>query len=598
MLGLRAGRSRLRVWRTVAVGLALVPVVFCVIVGGLWLHDHASDLEGFRVRLTLLVTAEAAYVLVMAAALVGAVVLLGLVWRARRLDRPVAGWGRGLLLCGSLLIAATGAEIVCASRQTHVHQTMVVPIGGFDSDLRTGRTMRFAPPVVFPELPTEFPDPVGDRAIDVVVVGESSAQGVPFDKWLSIGHVVAWGLEQAMPDRPVRLEGVAMAGDTLEGQYQKLVSLPRRPDLFIIYCGHNEFASRLWWSRDLGHYWIDQVPSRWERLVTGVEHVSAVCGMISESAAACRIGLPPTKIGRGVVDVPLATPLEYELLLRDFHKRVDALVRYAESVGAVPVLIAPPGNDASYEPNRSYLPSATEKRDRERFELEVLSARKAERGDLAAAIARYRGLIARQPSFAECHFRLARLLEKQEAWDEAYEEYKTARDLDGYPNRCLTAFQDAYREAAKKHGCLFIDGQALFHAVGRHGLLDDLLFQDAMHPSLLGHLVLSQAVLDGLRSRAALGWPKTTPAVIIDPARCLEHFGFKPQSWEGLCKWTSGFYNLMALLRFDSDERLRKEVRYKKAELQLEAGARAESLGLVNIGVPQAIPSIPPALVR
>ncbi len=452
---------------------------------------------------------------------------------------------------------------------------------------------------MFPELPTRFPDPIGDRTIDIVVVGESSAEGVPFDKWLSVGKVAAWGLEQAMPGRAVRLEGVALAGDTLEGQHQKLASLAHKPDLFIIYCGHNEFSSRLWWSRDLGHYWVDQVPSRWDAFVTRLEHASAVCGMISERADACRIALPPpTKTGRGVVDVPLYMPVEYDFLLKDFHERIESLVKYAESVGAVPVLIAPPGNDASYEPNRSFLPSAVEKPDRERFELEVLGARKAERGDRAAAIARYRAMIARYPTFAECHFRLARLLEQEAAWDEAYEEYKTARDLDGYPNRCLTAFQDAYRETAKRHGCLLIDGQALFHAVGRHGLLDDHLFQDAMHPSLLGHLILSQAVLDGLKARGALGWPRNAPAVVIDPARCLEHFGFKPDQWVGLCKWTSGFYSLMALARFDSDERLRKEVRYKNARLKLEAGAAAETLGLANIGTPGALPRIPPELVR
>ncbi len=598
MLGFRPARTRVRVLRTIAIGLGLVPLVFGTIVGALWLHDHLADFRALRVRLALLVMTEIVYTTSVTTAVLGALTSLAFFARAWRNGRQVAGWGRGLLLSGSILISAAGAEAVCAGRQTHVHQTMVIPIGGLESDLRAGRTLRFPPPVVFPQLPTTFPDPVGDRAIDVVVVGESSAQGVPFEKWLSIGKVVAWGLEQAMPDRPVRLDGIAMSGDTLEGQHQKLVSLARRPEIMIIYCGHNEFSSRLWWSRDLGHYWVDQVPSRWERFVNGIEHSSAICGLLSESAAACRIALPPTRGGRGIVDVPLTTPAEFEILLRDFHRRVEHLVHYAESVGAVPVLIAPPANDAGYEPNRSYLPSSTQASERERFELEVLAARKAEGGGTAAGIARYRDLIARWPSFAECHFRLARLLEKQGEWDEAYEEYKTARDLDGYPNRCLTAYQDAYREAAKKHDCLFIDGQALFHAVGRHGQLDDLLFQDAMHPSLLGHLILSQAVLEGLKARGAVGWPKDVPAMVINPARCLEHFGFQPQHWKGICKWTSGFYSLTAMLRFDSDERLRKEVRYKNARRRIDEGARAETLGVDNLGAPPSIPRIPELFIR
>ena len=103
---------------------------------------------------------------------------------------------------------------------------------------------------------------------------------------------------------------------------------------------------------------------------------------------------------------------------------------------------------------------------------------------------RYRALLARQPDFAETHYRLATLLRKAGEYDEAYGHFISARDGDGYPMRCLTAWQEVYREVASRHDCIYIDSQAYFHTIGRNGLLDDELFQDAAHPSLRGQIAL------------------------------------------------------------------------------------------------------------
>ena len=56
------------------------------------------------------------------------------------------------------------------------------------------------------------------------------------------------------------------------------------------------------------------------------------------------------------------------------------------------------------------------------------------------------------------------------AWDEAYRQYIAARDLDGMPMRCVSAFQQAYFDVALTHDCVLVDGQALFHAIGPHEL--------------------------------------------------------------------------------------------------------------------------------
>ena len=117
------------------------------------------------------------------------------------------------------------------------------------------------------------------------------------------------------------------------------------------------------------------------------------------------------------------------------------------------------------------------------------------------------------------------LLEKTGDWDEAYRQFIAARDLDGMPMRCLSTFQQAYFDVAERHDCVLVDGQALFHAIGPHGQLDDTLFADVMHPSLRGHIALASGILDALYKRRAFGWSHDQSAPLIDPARCAAHFG-------------------------------------------------------------------------
>jgi len=289
------------------------------------------------------------------------------------------------------------------------------------------------------------------------------------------------------------------------------------------------------------------------------------------------------------VDVPAFTTTESTTLLLDFRRRLEAIVSYAERVGALPVLILPPASDAGFEPNRSFLPASTPRFEREAFAREFLAARRAEAADPEGAQATYRALLARQPGFAEAHYRLAQLLERTGSWEEAYRHYIRSRDLDGYPMRCLTAFQDAYREVAARHDCVFIDGQSYFHAIAGHGLLDDGLFHDAMHPSLRGQIALAQAVLGGLRARGAFGWPKDSPEPTIDPVRCVKHFPVGRAVWRRICLWGIMFYDSCWRIRYDSTHRLAKKKAFAIAAERIEAGEAPEAVGLPNIGTPEPV---------
>ena len=236
--------------------------------------------------------------------------------------------------------------------------------------------------------------------------------------------------------------------------------------------------------------------------------------MIDETTGLLLRASPPTRtVARRLVDVPVYTAAEYAERLHDFRVRLEAITAYCERVGAMVVLVIPPGNDADFEPNRSFLPAETPRAEREAFAREFEAARRLEAADPEGATAAYRGLLERQPGFAEAHYRLARLAERAGRRDEADRHYVAARDCDGLPLRCPSDFQDVYREVAARHPrAILIDGPAVLRGLSPRGRAGDTFFTDAFHPSLIGYTGLAEAILRGLHARRAFGWGEAAPA--------------------------------------------------------------------------------------
>jgi len=584
---------RTRVRELTLLAICLAPIVSLFFLDWFAIRKRIPGWVYWQTHLIFLIAGETIYAATVVVTVLLTPVLCSVYFRGRRKGTTRPAVARGLLCSVCLLLALGMAEAVCAVWQYRAHRTTVMPVGGLRNEPFNHGSLRFPDPPQRIELPTRFTDQEDDTVVDLAELGESSAEGVPFQKWLSIGEIITWQLRESIPARPIRLQVLARAGDTLEKQHQALANLSRRPEILIIYCGHNEFQSRLFASDDEPYYFADQIPSSWDRMVDRAERYSPLCGMIRESADKCRLALPPSPDERRLVDVPVYTPLEYATLLLDFRRRLEEMVSYAERIGAVPILILPPANDSGFEPNRSFLLPSTPRGQRESFGRAFLDAHRLEADDPSESMKRYRALLSLQPCFAEAHYRLAKLLERASAWDEAYRHYVAARDLDGYPMRCPTPFQQVYRDVAARHGCILVDGQSYFHAIGRHGLLDDELFQDAMHPSLRGQIALAQAVLHALHERRAFGWAQGSPAPVIDPGRCAAHFGIDRKAWKYLSRWGRTFYSLVGRLRYDASERSRRIDEAEAAADQLAAGVAPERVGMANVGVPAPVPLVP-----
>ena len=564
--------------------IAGVLIVVLLMIGPPWLAALDTQPQVRRATIVLLMAAEAIYVAGVIASGAAAGILGGVVARRRRSRervRPLTA--KFLLLSISILLAALMAEGGAQARRAWDQRALTLTARSAD--------------VRLPDLP-ESTSATGagktgaGEEIRIVVLGESSAEGVPYQDRLSIGTIVAWQLQQALPRRRVSVNVLARSGATLEAMHRELSRLTYRPDVLIVYAGHNEFSSRFSWSHGQAYYADASALTTREALERVAGRFSAVCTLIQQWAESRRVGrAPPPWVTRRLIDVPVYTPEEYAARRADFQTRLDAIAAYCERVGTLAVLVVPPGNDAGFEPNRSMLAPGTLRPGREAFAREFLAARACEESDPKRAEAQLRGLIDRQPGFAEAHFRLARLREQAGAYDEAYAHYVLARDRDGLPMRCPSDLQQAYHDVASRHGAALVDGQALFRTLSPRGLLDDALFNDGFHPSLRGHIALAQGVLERLRERPTLGWAPEDPVPTIDPAACADHFRMNPAAWKAVCELTATIWRKIAYARSDPTERLAWALRYDEAVSRIAAGKKVEELGIPGLGLAPLSPA-------
>jgi hypothetical protein len=571
-------------WQRIVRLVSIAVLVFLALsVGPPWLLTQVRGPLVKRIILRLLLAAQSTYGVLMVAIPVAVGALAISLWRMRRraVRRPwlVRGFVLSVALMFGLAMAESIAAVWLARPQistprlpTRFPDPPAKIVNGNEENARVQKP-----------LPLRFSDTSVDDAVDIVVLGGSSACGAPYDDWLSIGQILAWKLQESIPNRRFRVENLARRGISLDTAHNLMSGLERRPDLVILYAGHNEFDVRYNYERTPLHYADQAPPVKLER--SAGEH-SPLCRLIQRGINNFRISLPPPEhVSRPLVDVPVYTAAEYAERLHDFRARLEAMAAYCEGLGALVVLVPPPANDANFEPNRSFLLPQTTRAERAQFAREFEAARQTEQTDPAQGIAAYRALLARQPGFAEAHYRLARLLEATGEWGDANRHYPTARDCDGFPVRCTSDFLNAYHEVAARHPrAILLDAAEVFRELSPHGTVADEFFADAHHPSLIGYAALSQTILQELCARRAFDWPASAPAPVVVPADCATHFGMNAEKWVSVCRQVAMFYLLCARIRFDPSQRMARAESYQEAIGQLDKGISPEMLHLPGIG--------------
>ncbi len=209
--------------RLVLLTIALAPLVLLAIVATLWILSHTPEWVFWEIGLIFLIVIETLFGVAAGFSLLGALVCGVLVLGRIRQRAPGLGVvARGLLLAISILAALAMAEAASVLWQSWSHRHTALPTGGLHGTTGLADEVPLSQLPAVDQLPNDFPDARDDRQIDILVLGESSAAGVPYQNWLSVGSIIEWKLKEIFPARGVGLEILAMACETLESQQQKL----------------------------------------------------------------------------------------------------------------------------------------------------------------------------------------------------------------------------------------------------------------------------------------------------------------------------------------------------------------------------------------
>lgn len=409
------------------------------------------------------------------------------------------------------------------------------------------------------------PSPRGE--LHVVAIGGSTMVGHPYEPKYGIAEVAVWRLRQMYPQRNVVLHNLAISGQNLRQAIQCLRQLDSKPDLLLVYSGHNEFYQDMDESSRMGESPFRVVDPL---LMLSPTFVMAYRPLSQRSALRGMRNGTSTLVANHIL--PSAACRRRLVRFREYLVQLAGFCQREQ----IPTLwYVPAANEADWEPNRSvpaaFLFQATE------YELEKLyeEARKHEADEeLDAAIAMYRRGLQSQPDFAEFHYRLGRCLFQLNRDSEAAEHFQRALDADGHPIRANANYRTLVAEVATQYEISLVDAPAMLRAQTERGHLDRTLFHDNVHPTLKTFFLLGTAaceiVIKEQSFRDRLGEP--VDSISPDFAQSVEDAGITAEDLSLACRRIAHGTRWMTRWRFDDTGRDRLADQLERWSKQLASG--------------------------
>jgi len=414
-------------------------------------------------------------------------------------------------------------------------------------------------------LPKDLPLPPSGE-LHVAFVGESTMAGFPYMKF-GIPKVVGWQLEQMYPNQKVVLDDLSAVGLNLHTALQRLNTLTVRPQLLLLYSGHNEFFY------DVEELATD-LDTPWERF-DGLFEWSPLFRVLDQRISR-HIGVQDLEAqgARALVDRPIASPESREKRLARFGGQLEQLAQWCEDKKMASVWFDPAGSEADYAPNRSCLDhTATDSERREIESIEHDGRALQQAGRWKEADAKYQAAVDRFPEFAEFHFQLAECLMHEGLSKAAKPHYFKALELDGLPVRMTAPWRQKVREVAYRHAIPLVTTTEVLRPHTPSGILDRSVFLDYVHPNLHAYYYLGMNAAERIRRDRLVphnfGQPQRPHS---DFASAIAWAGFTPKDLALGYRRTAEADRWMMRLRFESSRLARDAKQYEDWSRRLESG--------------------------
>ncbi len=377
----------------------------------------------------------------------------------------------------------------------------------------------------------DLPKPAGTYR--VFCLGGSTTYGRPYSDRTSFSGWLRELLPVVDPRRRwevVNAGGISYASYRIASLVEELAGY--EPDLFVIYTGHNEFLEERTYRQ------LRRIPSGVRSAASVLARtriwnaMETVIGSVRGGAARATDGqfLLPAEV-KAALDHS-AGPALYERddelqsgVVDHYAFSLQRIVEAARSTGADVLLVNPASNLKDCTPFKSQHTDRLDEAARARSrELLASALSQIEAAAWEDALATLDSALTFDPRHAELHYRRGQVLLATGRTEEAGVALTRARDEDVCPLRAITPIQRAAAEMARDAGTMFVDAADIFARRTReevdHPLAGEETFLDHVHPTIEGHRLIAEAVIDRMIERGIVtrdeGWGPAAVAGVVE----------------------------------------------------------------------------------
>ena len=360
----------------------------------------------------------------------------------------------------------------------------------------------------------EFPSDKGSGVTRIFCVGGSTTFGRPYDHTTSFSGWLGGLLAAAQPGRQwevVNAGGISYASYRVAALMEELARY--EPDLFIVYCGHNEFLERRTYAAIIDTpaplRGLAATLSRTRtyavvtRLVNAMRSDDTAGGERHEMSAEVETLLDES-VG---LDQYVRDDEMRKKVLAHYRYNLGRMVRIARAVEAKVIFVTPAANLRNSSPFKSQHRDGLAAADLKRFQALLDQARTAYgAGQFSEALAAADTAVAIDNQYADLHYLRARVLDGLKRYPQAKAAYRRAIDQDICPLRALPQMGEVLAEVAAEQNVPLVDFVTMIESTSPEGIPGKQWFLDHVHPTIKGHRMLAVALVDEM-ARTGLADP-------------------------------------------------------------------------------------------
>ena len=355
----------------------------------------------------------------------------------------------------------------------------------------------------------------GPKIFRIFCLGGSTVQGRPYSVETSFTSWLALNLRAARPEvdyEVVNCGGISYASYRLVPIMRELVGY--KPDLFIIYTGHNEFLE------DRTYHKLKEAPPALIRLHKALLNLR--CYSLADEIFFNRTDTQQSP--KTVLPDEVQTKLDFSGGLESYHRdhvwrrgtiehfrqNLETMVGMSHSAGVPVILVNPVSNLKDCPPFKWQSGTGLLEEDIERIVELWDQASKVDWSDTYRKIDLLEQAAALDSERADLFYLIGKCYEYIGRSEEAKRCFLLAKENDICPLRILEPMHKAIFEISEEHNVPLVDVRLLFEQRSEHGITGNEWLLDHVHPKIEGHQLIADSLYQSMEEirlvRTPPGW--------------------------------------------------------------------------------------------